>query len=175
VPACLVAVFVAVTVVMVLLHHSANSTSTGAAPPPAVTSSGSTTGAAPPAAVASSGSTRLVAATQVADEATSTTILGLHALKGIPTIVTVAALINPYVSSLQQYANALPGTDVPATAQTAAANALALVGEDVQFLSTINGLQPVRLGSYLEQFGHNAAQFQKALATLEHDLGAPTT
>jgi hypothetical protein len=53
--------------------------------------------------------------------------------------------------------------------------ALAQVGDDVQSMSTINGLPALRLGSYLEQFGKDTAQFQHALATLEHDLGAPTT
>ena len=157
--ASLVAVFVAVTIVMVLLHHSANAT----------------TGATPRTAVTPSASAHLVAATKTADGVTSATRAELLALKSIPTPVTVAALINPYVSSLQQYATVLSGADVSATARTAAADALALAGQDVQFLSTINGLQPIRLGTYLEQFGKDAAQFQKALGTLEHDLSASTT
>lgn len=157
--ASLFAIFLAVTVVMVLLHHSTNTT-------PA---------SAPTATVTSSDSTRLVAATKVADRATSTTLLELHALKGIPTPVAVAAVVNPYLSALQRYAIVLSGADVPATARTAAAVALAQVGDDVQSMSTINGLPALRLGSYLEQFGKDTAQFQHALATLEHDLGAPTT
>jgi hypothetical protein len=157
--ASLFAIFLAVTVVMVLLHHSTNTT-------PA---------SAPTATVTSSDSTRLVAATKVADRATNTTLLELHALKGIPTPVAVAAVVNPYLSALQRYAIVLSGADAPATARTAAAVALAQVGDDVQSMSTINGLPALRLGSYLEQFGKDTAQFQHALATLEHDLGAPTT
>jgi hypothetical protein len=157
--ASLVAVFVAVTIVMVLLHHSTNAT----------------TGATHTAPVTSSHSTHVVAATKTADGVTSTTRSELHALKGIPTLVTVAALINPYVTSLQQYAAVLSGAHVSAKARTAAAQALALARQDVQFLSSINGLPSIRLGSYLEQFGKDAAQFQKALGTLEHDLGASTT
>ena len=157
----LVTFFVAVTGVMVLLHHSATANATA--------------GTAPTKAVTSSGATQLVAATRVADGATTKTGSELHALKGIPTTVTVAAVINPYVTSLQQYAAALSGPGVPAAARIAADDARALVDQDVQFLSTINGLQPIHLGSYLEQFGKNATQFQRSLGTLEHDLDASPT
>ena len=157
--ASLFVIFLAVTVRVVLLHHSTNTT-------PA---------SAPTAVVTSSDSTRLVAATKVADRATSSTLSELHALKGIPTPVAVAAVVNPYLSALQRYALVLSGADAPATARTAAAVALAQVGDDVQSMSAINGLPALRLGSYLEQFGKDTAQFQHALATLEHDLGAPTT
>jgi hypothetical protein len=155
--ASLFVVFLAVTVLMVVLHHSAP------------------TGKATTATVTSSDSARLVAATNVADEATSTTRSELHQLKGIPTPDTVARLINPYVTALQRYAIVLSGTDVPAHARSSAAEALAQVGDDVQDLSPINGLRAVRLGTYLETFGRNAAQFQKALGTLEHDLRSPAT
>jgi hypothetical protein len=157
--ASLVTFFLAVTAVMILLHHSANATA----------------GTAPTGTVASSDSTQLLAATRVADGATATTGSELHSLKGIPTTVAVAAVVNPYVATLGQYEDTLSGPGVPAAARTAVADARALVGQDVQFLSTINGLEPIRLGSYLEQFGKNAAQFQLALGTLEHDLGASTT
>ena len=64
-------------------------------------------------------------------------------------------MINPYISSLQRYETVLTGTDVPAAARTSCRQLSAsLVARDMQFLSTINGLPPLRLGSYLERVRH---------------------
>ena len=84
-------------------------------------------------------------------------------------------MINPYVSSLQHYETTLAGTAVPTAARTAAAGAHTLVSQDVQFLGTINGLAPLRLGSYLEQFGKNATQLQADLSRLEAELRTATS
>jgi phage-related minor tail protein len=100
---------------------------------------------------------------------------GLDAITGIPTPAKVAAAINPYVSSLQRYEMTLAGTAVPAAARTAAAGARTLVSQDVQFLSTLSGLAPLRLGSYLEQFGKNATQLQAVLSRLEGELRTATS
>jgi hypothetical protein len=158
--ASLLAFLVAITIVLVLLRNSPSTTARTAVTP-TVTNAASTKS--------------LLAATQVADRNTNTTLLALHAMKGIPTPVTVSALINRYVTSLQSYANALSGANLPATVRPAAALALAQVAEYVQFVSTVNGLRAVNLGTYLEQFGKESALFQIALGTLEHHLGASTT
>jgi hypothetical protein len=157
--ASLFAVLVATTIVLVLLRNSPSTP----------------TRTAPSATVAPSDPTRLVAATRVADQDANTALLALHAMKGIPTPDKVAALVNPYVAALQSYAIVLSGADVPATARSSVSNALAQVGQDVQFLSTINGLRSVKLGSYLEQFSEDDALFQNALGKLEQHLGASTT
>jgi hypothetical protein len=156
--ASLFVVFVVVMVVMVLLHHSAS--------PPAGKAS-TTTVIAPETA-------RLQTATTVMDTNASTARSALHSLDGIPTTVMVAAVINPYVSTLQHYQTVLSGTKVPAAAQGAAAKVRALLSRDVQSLATIDGLPPLRLGSYLEKFGPGVTQLQKDLGTLEHALGART-
>ena len=82
--------------------------------------------------------------------------------------------MNPYVSSLQHYQTVLSGVHVPKSARGAATTVRALVSKDVHALGTINGLAPLGLGSYLEQFGTGATKLQKALGTLEHALRAPT-
>jgi hypothetical protein len=158
--ASLLVVVVAMTVVVLLLRNSP-STAPRAAPTTTVNSTDSTA--------------RLVTATQAADRAASTALLALHAMKGIPTPVTVAAVVNPYVTYLQNYAVVLSGADVPESAHSSASNALAQVGQDVQFLSTINGLRAVKLGAYLEQFSEDDALFRDALGKLEHRLGVPKT
>jgi hypothetical protein len=155
----LLVVVVAVTIVVVLLR---NSPSTAPRATPTTT-------------VPTPDTTRLVAATQAADRVASTALLALHAMKGIPTPVTVAAVVNPYVNYLQSYAVVLSGADVPEAASSSVSNALAQIGEDVQFLSTINGLRAVKLGAYLEQFSEDDALFRNALGKLEHALGASKT
>ena len=97
--ACLVVVFVAVAVIMSSLHQSTPAT---AGPRAASTS-----------AVSSSSVSRLQAATDTAAAATTTARSGLDAITGIPTPAKVAAVINPYVSSLQRYEMTLAGTAVP--------------------------------------------------------------
>lgn len=50
-----------------------------------------------------------------------------------------------------------------------------MVSADLRYLSTINGLAPLRLGSYLEQFGKNATQLQTDLGRLQGELGTATS
>ena len=154
--ASLLVVFIAVTVVLVLLHDSGNAT-------PGTTS----------AAVVSQNASRLKTATQSVNAATNTARSSLLALRGIPTVGNVSVVMNPYVSSLQHYQTVLSRVEVPKSARGAAATVRALVSGDVQSLGTINGLAPLRLGSYLEAFGTGAAKLQRDLATLEHALRAP--
>jgi hypothetical protein len=155
--ACLLVVFAIVTVTVVLLHRSADAPT------------GSTT-----ATAVYPGAARLQTATHAMNAETNTTRTKLHALPGIPTTTRVAALINPYVSNLQHYQTVMSGIEVPPRARTAASNVRALVSRDVRYLGTINGLPPLRLGTYLEEFSTGAAQLQKDLATLQHELRAAT-
>ena len=62
---------------------------------------------------------------------------------------------------------------MPTSAQGAAANVRALLSRDVQSLTTINGLPPLRLGSYLEQFDSGLTHLQKDLGTLGTRAGGP--
>jgi hypothetical protein len=156
--ASLFVIFVAVTLTLVLLHHSDN--------PPARTAS--------TAAATSPDTARLQAATKTMGGNLNATRAAFHSLKGIPTIVVVAGIIDPYVSSLQHYQTVLAGAKVPTSARAAAANVRALLSGDAQSLATIHGLPPIRLGTYLEDFLTSATQLQKDLGTLEHALGGRT-
>jgi hypothetical protein len=155
--ASLFVVFIAVAVVLVLLHHS-------------TTAKARTTSTA---AVVSYNAAQLRTATQAIDSETTTARSTLHSLVGIPTLVEVTDLMTPYVSSLQHYQRVLSGAEVPAAARRAAANVHGLVSGDVKFLGGIDGLAPLSLGSYLEQFGTSSTQLQKDLGTLERTLRAP--
>ncbi len=163
--ASLFVVFVAVAAILASLHHSAPP-STGRASTPTST-------------VSSADVTRLRTATTAAVAATATAHSGLESLSGIPTLARVAAVINPYVQSLQHYGSVLAETAAPTTARTAAASAHALVTQEVQFLGTINGLQSIGLGSYLDQvgqyldqFGQDSTQLQRTLSSAERGLHA---
>jgi hypothetical protein len=160
--ASLVVVIVAAAVIISSLHPSTPST---ARPRTAST----------PAVSSSSVISQLQAATNTAALATTATRSRLDAISGIPTLAKVAAVVNPYFSSLQNYETTLVGTAVPTTARGAATAALTQVSQDVQFLGTLNGLAPVLLGSYLEQFGKNATQLQADLSRLEAELRTATS
>jgi hypothetical protein len=151
-------VFAAVAAVVASLHHSA--------PPSHGRAS------APRPKVSSADVTRVRTATAAADAATTTVHVNLDSLHGIPTPAGVAAVINPYVQSLQQFQSVLATTALPARTRTAAASAQVLVTQDVQFLATINGLPSIRLGSYLEQVGQESADLQSTLARLQTELPA---
>jgi len=154
--ASLFVVFAAVAIIMSSLHHSAP-----APAGPRVTST---------SAASSSSVSRMRAATDAAAAATTTTRSRLDAIPGIPTPAQVAAVINPYVTSLQRYETTLSGTAVPIRARTVAARARTLIRQDARFLSTINGLAPLRLGSYLDEFDQNATLLLADLGSLEQDL-----
>jgi hypothetical protein len=109
-------------------------------------------------------------ATRAAVSATIATRANLDALTGFPTLDKVAAVLNPYASSLQSFERVLTDTDTAAAARTTALSALMLVTGDVQFLGTLNGLPPVRLGSYLVSFGTDVSQLLKTLSTFEGQL-----
>ena len=159
--ASLVVVFVAVAVVMSSLHHSTPATAGPRVP--------STT------QVSASSVSRLQSATDTAGAAITTTQSRLDAISGIPTLAKVAAVVHPYVLSLQRYETTLAGTAAPTAARTAATGVHTLVSRDLQFLSTIKGLAPLRLGSYLEQFGKNETQLQADLSRLEGELRTATS
>jgi hypothetical protein len=156
--ASLLVVFVAVTGVMILLHHSASGTG----------------GTKNTAGVISPDTAKLQKATRAIDVDTSTARSALLSLHGIPTPGKVAIVMDPYVSSLQHFQTVLSGAKVQPAARSAAANVRASVFRNVQHLDDINGLAPVRLGSYLEEFGSGATQLQKDLGTLERDLRSAT-
>jgi hypothetical protein len=154
--ASLFVIFVVVMVVTVLLHHSDN----------------------PPAGTASAVSpeiARLQGATKSMNSKASAARAAMYSLNGIPTTVKVAAVINPYVSSLRRYQSVLSGAEVPTSARRAAATVRALLARDAQSLATIDGLPALRLGSYLEGFGPGVTHLQKDLRALEHALGARTS
>ena len=142
-------------------HHTA--TPTGGAPagtPPAATN----------AAVA-----RIQSATDSVDSATTAARAGLASLPGFPTPTNVANVINPFISSLQLYEAFMSGTSVPVPVQSAAATAESLVRHDVAFFGTIDGLPPIRLGTYLKGFSSDVTRLQAALSTLEQSLRTQTT
>jgi hypothetical protein len=161
----LIVVFLAVATVMFLLNRSPRTASSPrTAPSAAVT---------PSDTVSTAAIAHVQAATSAAISATATARTNLRSLTGFPTPDKVAAVMNPYVSSLQRYATVLTDTDTPAAARTSALSALMLVTRDVQVLDTINGLAPVRLGSYLEDFGTNASRLMTTLNTMERQLHSP--
>jgi hypothetical protein len=122
-----------------------------------------------PAATASA-EARLQTATDDADSATTTAQAGLTSLPGFPTPTNVAAVINPYVASLRIYQTFLAGATVPASAQSAAAAATAELGHDVTSFSSIDGLPPIRLGAYLDEFSTDVTHLETTLSALEEDL-----
>jgi hypothetical protein len=170
--ASLVVVFVAVAVIMSSIHQS---TPAGAGRRVASNPAAAGRRVASTPAVSSSVISQLRAATNTAALVTTATRSRLDAISGIPTLAKVAAVVNPYFSSLQNYETTLVGTAVPTTARGAATAALTQVSQDVQFLGTLNGLAPVLLGSYLEQFGKNATQLQADLSRLEAELRTATS
>jgi hypothetical protein len=112
----------------------------------------------------------MLTATRAAAAATTATRAELDAMTGFPTPDKVATVMHPYIASLRHYETVLMGITTPAAAQTTALGALMQVDSDVEFLGTINGLPPVRLGTYLEESGTNATQLLKTLSTFERQL-----
>jgi hypothetical protein len=161
----LAVVFLAVAGVMFLLRSSPKAASSATTAPRAAVSHDTVT----PAETA-----HMLTATRGAVAATTAARTNLDSLAVFPTPDKVAAVMNPYVSSLQHYETVLMGTDTPAAARTTALSTLILVTQDVQFLGTVNGLAPVKLGTYLEDFGTNASQLLRTLSTFERELGAST-
>jgi hypothetical protein len=85
----------------------------------------------------------------------------------------VSTIINPYVASLRLYEAFMSRATVPESAQPAAAAAEAQVRQDVRFLETIDGLPPIHLGAFLNEFATDTTQLQTTLTTLEQDLHTP--
>jgi hypothetical protein len=155
----LVLVFVAGAVVLASLHHAPKAPTGPAA---ASTSSASASDVA-----------QILAATKAADAANASAQVKMHTLSGFPTPAKVAKVINPYVASLQHYKTTLTDISAPASARALAVSAHALVTRDLHFLGTINGLPPLRLGSYLEEFGKGADTLHTTLVSLQRELHPP--
>ena len=131
-------------------------------------------GAAPNSQVSSAAVSRVEAATDAAAAATAMTRSALSGIPGIPTLTNVAAIINPYVTSLQRYETTLARTPVQGQAQTAVGGVRSLVRQDVQFLSSVNGLPSLDLGTYLAEVARRSAQLQMAYSEVKGALHAST-
>lgn len=160
--ACVLIVVLAGTAIYMSVHHS-TTTTTG-------TPAAATTHVVSPAT-----SARIHRATAGALTATTTAQHQLLAMPGFPTPAKTARVINPYISSLQDYRDFLSNLTVPAAAQGAKRTATEEINQDLAFLTSINGLEPVQLGTWLVQFGANTVDVQTALSTLEQVLDIPTT
>jgi hypothetical protein len=137
---------------------------------PTVSSAGPRAASTPK--ISSSEVSRVQKATETAESATTTARSTLDAITGIPTPTNVAAIINPYVTSLQRYETTLSGATVPASARTGVDGIRSLVGQDVQFLSTINGLPSLSLGTYLAELGKRLTQLQTTFSEVQGKLRA---
>ncbi len=161
--ACLLIVVLAGTAIYTSVHHTTTAVSSGA---PATTNGD---------IVSPATSARIHQATATALTATTTAQHQLLAMPGFPTPPKTARVINPYISALQDYRDFLSNLTVPAAAHGAKHTATEELNQDLAFLSTINGLEPVQLGTWLVQFGTNTVDVQTALSTLEQVLHIPTT
>jgi hypothetical protein len=135
---------------------------------PTVSSAGPRAASTPE--ISSSGVSRVKTATDAADSATTAARSKLDAITGIPTTTNVAAIINPYVTSLQRYETTLSGNAVPAAARTGVDSVRSLVSQDVPFLSTINGLPSLGLGTYLAELGKRFTQLQITFSEIQREL-----
>jgi hypothetical protein len=160
--ACLLIVILAATAIYASLHHS---TTAATVAPPTTASH----------VVSPAASARIHQATANVLTATTKAQHQLVTLPGFPTPPKTARVINPYISSLQNYRDFLSNLTVPAAAQGAKRTATEEINQDLRFLATINGLEPLQLGTWLVQFGANTVDVQTALSTFEEVLHVPTT
>jgi hypothetical protein len=161
---CVLLVLAAAAVAVRSLHHSTPTTPSAKAPARSA-----------PRVSPSPDAGRIQTATDAVDSATTAAQVGLTSLAEFPTTSNVARVIYPYISSLQLYESFLAGSTVPVAARAAAASAAAQVRQELTFLDTIASLPPEQLGTYLEQFGTDAARLQATLGALEQDLRTPTS
>jgi hypothetical protein len=124
-------------------------------------------------AAATAITSQLQSATDAVDSATTGARAALDSPSGFPTPGTVAAVVNPYIASLQLYEAFMSGAAVPEAARPAADTAEGQVRQDVSFLQTVNGLPSIHLGTFLQQFSTDTTQLQSSLTTLEQDLRTP--
>jgi hypothetical protein len=162
---CVLVAFVAGAAIVSSFHNPPAGTARPQTP--------STSKVSPPA-VSSPEIPRLLTATEAAETATVTARSALADLSGFPTPANVAPIINPYVSSLQSYQTTLDGAVVPPIARTAATGARSLMKQDMPFLSTINGLPSLNLGTYLAEFSKRSSDLQLAFGEVEAQLRAST-
>jgi hypothetical protein len=113
---------------------------------------------------------RVQAATTTAEAATTAARSDLTTIPGIPTVSSVAAVVNPYVESLQHYQDTLTNTAVPASAKTAVDSLRSLVSQDARFIFTINVLPSLGLGAYLAEFEQRSVQLESALHKIRGTL-----
>ena len=148
---------------IVAIAHSLHHTPTAGTP----TSTPSTASSSPETA-------RIQSATDSVDSATTSASGPLAATwSAFPTPTNVADVINPYVASLQLYETFMSGAAVPQPARSAATTAVSEVRQDVTTFSTIDGLPPIRLGAYLQEFAADVTKLQTSLSTLEQALRTP--
>jgi len=151
-----------------VLHHTP-----APAQPQSAPAAGGQRGTAASTRSAPSVAASLQTATDEADSATTTALAGLSSLPSFPTPTNVASVVNPYVASLLLYEAYLSGATVPASVRQPSVRASSEIRNDLTFLDTINGLPPIQLGAFIEQFQSDTTQLQNTLGTIERALSAP--
>jgi hypothetical protein len=171
--ACLFLVVIAALGIARIWHDRVHATGAGAPAATTETSTAKTPTTTTPTTAAGTNVALILTATDDANAATTTALAGLASLPGFPT--NVVSVINPYVASLRLYQTFLSGASVPAASRPAAATALAEVGSDVTYFSSVDGMAASQLGAYLSQFHADVAQLQGTMSTLEQSLRSNAT
>jgi hypothetical protein len=97
--------------------------------------------------------------------------LAMAALHTLPTVASVAAIVDPYGVALQQYEATLSQATLGASATSWRTTVLDQTQRLTQLLGTLPATPPAHLGEWISGYYLQTAQLQSAIEELEAALG----
>ena len=128
---------------------------------------------AAPAAHSSVAATRAVqGATDLVTSAGSNMSLGMAGLKTLPTVASVSAVVDPYLTALQRYQASLSGAVLAGSAATWRRAVLSQVQQLVGLLQSLGTTPSGQLGTWISGFYLQTAELQNSVEGLQSALSA---
>jgi hypothetical protein len=98
---------------------------------------------------------------------------GFNGLKGVPTVAAVSNVIDPYVVALARFQRQVGAIHWAAAERAGSKAVLSQASQFSTFLRTLQGLNPVGLGTWIHQFYAQVVNLTEANSVLRHQLGLP--
>jgi hypothetical protein len=98
---------------------------------------------------------------------------GFNSLKGVPTVALVANVTDPYVAALTRFERQVGEIHLTRAQRLDGVAVLSQAHQFSSFLHTLNGLNPLDLGTWIHQFYAHVVSLTEASAVLRHELGLP--
>lgn len=126
-----------------------------------------------PTAAQLAGDQAVLRATGQVTSAGDSMSVGMNSMHRLPTIPTVAAVVDPYRAALARYEGALRGAAVDQSATPWRGTVLERIGQVNSLIGQLPDVASAHLGAWIDNFYLQTAELESAIEALQSALGHP--